>query len=249
VAFSARRLGLVPHVVVPECNSPEKNAAMRALGAALIVHGSDLAEAAAHAKALAAERGLWPVPSFDPLLVAGVGTYSLEFLRARPDLDVVYVPIGLGSGICGMIAAREALGHKAAIVGVVSAEAPAYARSFAAGTVVPCPARTGICDGLAVPNPHPDALDLIRRHVDRIVEVTDEEVMNAMRALFFQTHNVAEGAGAAGYAAVVRERDRLIGKTVGIVICGGNVDTHVFARVLAAAPLDPASAPDLGYRL
>jgi threonine dehydratase len=235
LAFAGSRVGIRPVIVVPEGNSKEKNAAMQALGAELIVHGQDFQDAVEHLAVLEAERGLTRVPSFHSLLVRGVGTYSLEFLRTAPPLDVVYVPIGLGSGICGMIAARQALGLTTEIVGVVSTEAPAYALSFDAGHPVSTnAAATRIADGMACRTPVPEAVELINAHVDRIVQVSDEEVEAAMRALFTDTHNVAEGAGAAGFAAIMQEREALAGKRAGMVLCGGNVDADVFARVLAA---------------
>ena len=234
VAFAARRHGLRAVIVVPIGNSTEKNAAMRALGAELIEHGEDFSAALAHAQELAAAQGLHAMPSFDRRLVLGVGTLALEFLRGAPDLDTVYVPIGLGSGICAMMAARDALGLKTRIVGVVSTLAPAYARSFASGRVEPHAATTQIADGMAVRQPNVEALAHIRRGVERIVEVTDAEVEVAMRALFSDTHNVAEGAGAAALAAVLAEKSAAAGRRAGLVLTGGNVDRAVFARVLAA---------------
>lgn len=235
LAFAGARAGIKTVILVPEGNSQEKNAAMRALGAELIVHGQDFQDCVDYLPTLADERGLFRVPSFHPLLVHGVGTYSLEFLRAAPPLDTVYVPIGLGSGICGMVAAREALGLKTEIVGVVSTEAPAYALSFEAGHPVSTnSAATRIADGMACRTPVPEAVDIINRHVARIVQVSDDAVEAAMRAVFADTHNVLEGAGAAGFAALMQERDSLAGRRVGVSLCGANVDSEVFARVLAA---------------
>ncbi|MEE8270455.1 MAG: threonine dehydratase [Alphaproteobacteria bacterium] len=233
VAFAAARNGLTATIVVPHGNSREKNAAMRVLGAELIEHGDDFQDALEHATALADRHGLFPMPSFHVALVCGVGTYSLELLRARPELDTVYVPIGLGSGICGLAAAREGLGLRSTIVGVVSAAAPAYALSFEARAPRSHPVTTRIADGMACRTPADGALEIIWRHVDRIVQVGDDEIEDAMRAIFTDTHNVAEGAGAAGLAALMRERDRMAGHAVGIVLTGGNVDRDVFARVLA----------------
>lgn len=232
VAFAARRYGIPVVVVVPEGNSVEKNYAMRALGVDLVVHGHDFQAASEHAARLAAERGLYRVPSFHPLLVRGVGTYALEFLRAVPDLHTVYVPIGLGSGICGMIASREALNLRTNIVGVVSAGAPAYARSFTEGASIDHEVTTRLADGMACRTPIADALEIIRTHAERIIEVTDEEVARAMRVLFTDTHNVAEGAGAAGLAALMKDQESMRDRKVGLVLCGGNVDADVFARVL-----------------
>lgn len=232
VGFAASRYGVPATVVVPRGNSVEKNAAMSALGAELIEYGDDFQAAREHAVRIAEERGLHMMPSFHPLLVAGVATYSIELFEAVRALDVAYVPIGLGSGICGMAAARDGLGLKTEIVGVVSAHAKAYAASFAAGKLVESPATTEIADGLACRRPEPDALDVIRRGVDRIVEVTDAEVRAAMRRLFECTHNTCEGAGAAATAAAIQERSRIAGRNVAVIASGGNVDRAVFAAVL-----------------
>jgi threonine dehydratase len=232
VAYAAQRAGLAVTIVVPHGNSIEKNAAMRALGAELIEHGTDFQAAREHANALASARDLLMVPSFHPLLVRGVGTYSLELLRAVPDLDTVYVPIGLGSGVCGMIAAREALGRRAEVVGVVSAHAPAYALSFAQRRMVEHRVTTRIADGMACRTPEPGALEVLWRHLARVVQVTDTEVEHAMRLIFTATHNVAEGAGAAGLAAALQEKDRLRNRRVAVILSGANVDHDVFARVL-----------------
>ncbi len=233
VGFGARRSGVPAVIVAPHGNSREKNAAMRALGVELIEHGDDFQASVEYARELAAERRLEMVPSFHPLLVRGVGTYALELLRAAPELDVVYVPIGLGSGICGVLAAREALGSRAEVVGVVSAHAPAYAESFRRRQAVERPALTRLADGMACRTPDPEALELIWRSVDRIVEVTDDEVAEAMRLFYECTHNVAEGAGAAPLAAALQERDRIAGRRVAVVLTGGNVDRELFAEVLA----------------
>jgi threonine dehydratase len=232
VGFAARRYGLRAVVIVPRGNSPEKNDAMRALGVELIEHGLDFQDAVEHAGRLAAAEGLWRLPSFDALLVGGVGTYALELLRAVPDLERLYVPIGLGSGLCGVLAAREALGRTLEVVGVTSTGAPAYARSFASGRPESHAVVTQVADGMAVRTPDPEALALIKRGAARVVEVTDAEVEAAMAALFIDTHNVAEGAGAAGLAALLREREANLGRTVGFVLTGANVDAVRFADVL-----------------
>jgi threonine dehydratase len=235
VALAARRNGFRVVAIVPHGNSVEKNAAMRALGAELIESGHDFQASSETAAKLAEERGWHRVPSFHTLLVRGVGTYGLELFRAAPDLDTVYVPIGQGSGVCGVMAARDALGLRTKIVGVVSDAAPAYALSFDAHHAIEHESSTRIADGMACRTPHPEALPFILRGVDRIVRVTDDEVEAAMRALFADTHTVAEGAGAAPLAALLRDRDSLRGQRVAIVISGGNVDTGVYARVLAGA--------------
>ncbi len=243
VGIAARRHGVAAAVVVPRGNSREKNAAMRALGVELVEAGDDFQASIEVADAIAAERGWHRMPSYHPDLVAGVGTYAVELFRAAPALDVVYVPIGLGSGACGVLAARAALGARAAVVGVVSAHAPAYARSLAAGRPESHPALTVLADGMACRTPAPAALDALAGRagapgLDRVVEVTDDEVAAAMRLLFSATHNAAEGAGAAALAALLQERRRapgaLDGRRAAVVLCGGNVDADVFARVLAA---------------
>lgn len=233
IALAARMHEIPATIVVPQGNSVEKNEAMRALGARLVEHGEDFQAAREHALALADVEGLHMVPSFHPFLVKGVASYSLELLNAVPNLDVLYVPIGLGSGICGAIAAREALGLTTEIVGVCSADAPAYARSFEYKEPVERPVRTRIADGLACRVPEKSALETILQHASRIVEVTDDEVEDAMRVIFSTTHNTAEGAGAAAVAAILKERHELAGRRTGAILCGGNVDREVFARVLA----------------
>ena len=232
VAFAASRQGLQAAVVVPHGNSREKNDAMRALGAELIESGDDFQAALEHAVEIARQRGWHRMPSFDTGLVAGVGTYSMEFLRAAPDLQTVYVPIGLGSGICGMLAAKQALGRGVDVVGVVSSAAPAYKRSLEGTELVSCPVETRIADGVACRTPDATALGLMRGRVARVVDVSDAEVAQAMHHAFSATHNVVEGAGALGLAAALKERELLRGRTVGIVFTGANVDTDVFAKVL-----------------
>ena len=233
IAYAAARAGMRVAIVVPHGNSREKNAAMRALGAELIEHGRDFQEALEFAERTAAEEGLRMVPSFDPALVRGVASYALELFGAAADLDTVYVPIGLGSGICGMIAAREALGLSTKIVGVVAENAPAYALSFAAGRVVTTASADTIADGVACRVPREDAVEIINRWAERIVTVSEAEIAAAMRFYFSDTHNVAEGAGAAPLAALLKERHAMERRRVGLVLSGGNVDREVYARVLA----------------
>ena len=235
IAYAARAFGLRASIVVPHGNSVEKNRAMRALGAELIEHGHDFDAALAHAREVAQARGLEMMPSYDPLLVHGVASYGLELLRAVPDLDTVYVPIGLGSGINGTIAARDALGRNTQVVGVVAERAAAYALSFAAGQPVATNSADTMADGMAVRVPDPAALAVMRQGCARVVTVSDEEIKAAMRAYFSDTHNVAEGAGAAPLAALLQERGKMAGKTVGLILTGGNVDTAVYQGVLAAA--------------
>ncbi len=236
VGFAARQHGIPVTIVVPHGNSVDKNNAMRALGVELIEEGRDFQASFEAASRLAHERGWHLMPSFDPLLVTGVASYGLELFRAAPDLDTVYVPIGLGSGICGTIAARDALGVRARIVAVVAASAPAYAKSIAAGRPIAHDATTRIADGMACRVPDPAALDLMRAGIERVVEVTDDQIEEAMRVVYEDTHNVAEGAGAAAAAAMLADRERIRGKAVGVILSGSNVDRPVFARVLSSAP-------------
>jgi threonine dehydratase len=234
LGFAASRHDVPACVVVPRGNAAEKNAAMRALGVELLEIGDDFQDAADAADAIARERGWHRMPSFHRALVAGVGTYAMELLRAAPSIDRVYVPIGLGSGACGVLAARAALGHRCTVIGVVSAHAPAYARSIAAGRLESHPVSTDLADGMACRTPVAEALHHLAAGLDGIVEVTDDEVADAMRAFVSDTHNLAEGAGAASLAAALQERDRVAGRHVGVILCGGNVDRAVAARVLAA---------------
>jgi threonine dehydratase len=242
VGFAARLHGIPAAIVVPHGNSTSKNAAMRALGVELIVEGHDFQASLEAAARIAAAREWHLVPSFHPSLVKGVATYSLELLRGVSDLDALYVPIGLGSGICGAIAARDALGLTTRIVGVVSASAPAYARSLAAGHVVSHDVTTRIADGMACRTPNADALAWIRRGADRVVEVTDDQVEAAMRAIYDDTHNATEGAGAAAVAALLADRDAIAGRRVAAVLTGANADRDVFARVLAGTVVSSADA-------
>ncbi|MSO20925.1 MAG: threonine dehydratase [Acidobacteria bacterium] len=232
VGFAAQRYGIPATVVVPHGNSAEKNAAMRAFGIKLIEHGEDFQSAREHAAHLAIEQSLHFVPPFHPLLVAGVATYCLELLQSIADLDAVFVPIGLGSGACAMVAARDALGLSTEIIGVVSTHSPAYAQSFAAHKLISVASQTKLADGMACRTPDPSALEIIFKGVSRIVEVTDDEVAAAMRTLFECTHNVAEGAGATSFAALLKEQSKWAGQRVAVIMSGGNVDSAVFASVL-----------------
>jgi threonine dehydratase len=233
VALASRMHGVRCVIVVPRGNSVEKNRAMKAQGAELIEHGADFQESLEFARGLAQERGFVMVDSFHERLVMGTATYALEFLESAPALDRVYVPIGLGSSICGFSAARNALGLSTEIVGVVAAESPSYALSFAQHKVVEAPARTKIADGLACRTPSASAMEVIWENVARIVEVSDDEIEAAMRALYQDTHNLAEGAAAAALAGAIREQEKNRGKRIGVILTGGNVDADVFARVLA----------------
>jgi threonine dehydratase len=233
IARAAARHGLSATIVVPRGNSVEKNAAMRALGATLVEHGDDFQQAREHAQALAEALGLHRVPSFHRDLLRGVASYWIEFFeQVQP--DVVLVPIGQGSGICACAAARAYTGAKSRIVGVVSAHATAYKDSFESGRLAEAPVSTQLADGMACRVPDEQALAIIRREVDDIVAVSDDEVAQAMRIYFSDTHNVAEGAGAAPLAAALQRREAFAGRSLGLALTGGNVDRTVFARVLAA---------------
>ena len=232
VAVAARMSGLDPVVVVPRGNSREKNAAMKAQGAELVVHGGDFQESLEYAQGIAESRGLHMVESFAEPLVHGTATYALELFRSVADLDAVYVPIGLGSGICGVIAARDALGLGTEIVGVCAERAAAYALSFEAGRPVSTNSADTMADGMACRVPDPDAVAIVNAGAARVVAVGEDEIEDAMRAYFTDTHNVAEGAGAAPLAALMRERDAMRGRKVALILSGGNVDREVYLRVL-----------------
>ncbi len=236
LAFAGRRFGVPVTIVVPLGNSREKNAAMLALGAEMIEHGRDFQAAREEAMRLADARDLHAVPSFHRDLVRGVSTYAFELLSEHPDLEVLYVPIGQGSGICGCISARDALGLKTEIVGVQSAAAPAYALSFAAGRVVSTDSADTLADGMATRVPDEEALVVIAKGASRIALVRDDEIAEAIRATWTDTHNLAEGAGAAALAAATKERARLQGRKVGLVLSGGNIDFDLFQRWVATAP-------------
>jgi threonine dehydratase len=233
IALAAARAGLPCAIFVPHGNSREKNAAMRAFGAELIVAGADFDESREHAAKFSAERRYHYVPSFHTDLVKGVATYALEMFTAQPDLDAVYAPIGMGSGICGLITVRDLLGLDTEIIGVVADNAPAIALSFEQDRPVPTNSANTFADGMACRVPHEESLAIIQRGAERVVRVREDEIAEAMRACFEDTHNVAEGAGAAALAALLRERDRMAGKRVGLVLSGGNIDREMFAEVLA----------------
>ncbi|MGE3914510.1 MAG: threonine dehydratase [Hyphomicrobiaceae bacterium] len=233
IARAAKAAGLASTILVPHGNSAEKNAAMRAFGAHLVEHGRDFDEAKNEAARLAASEGLHMVPSYHPALVKGVASYALELFAAAGPLDAVFVPIGMGSGISGLLAARDALGLATEIVGVVAAAAPAVALSFEAGRPVSTNSAATFADGLACREPHPDAIAVIRRGAADIVQVSEDAIAEAMRLLFETTHNVAEGAGAAALAALLVDKRRRPGARLGAILSGGNVDRPVFQRVLA----------------
>ncbi|MBR1187511.1 threonine dehydratase [Bradyrhizobium sp. AUGA SZCCT0169] len=233
LAFAARRFGVPATIYVPHGNSLEKNQSMRALGANLVEHGEDFQSAREECERHAEREGLELVPSFHRDLVMGVATYALELLRAADDIDVLYVPIGQGSGICGCILARDLLGLKTDIVGVQSTEAPSYALSFAAGTIVKTNSSNTLADGMATRVPDAEALAIIRDGASHIVQVTDDEIADAVRAYWTDTHNLAEGAGAAALAAALQEKPKLRGKRVGLILSGGNIDFDLFWKWVA----------------
>ncbi len=232
VGFAARLLGLHAVIVVPHGNSREKNQAMLAQGVELIEFGNDFQESLEYARGLAIRRGFAMVDSFHETLVMGTATYALELLKAASPLDAVYVPIGLGSSICGVAAARNALRLSTEIVGVVAAESPSYALSFAQRSLIEAPAKS-IADGLACRTPNADALQIIWENVAGIVEVSEAEIAEAMRIYYQDTHNLAEGAAAAALAGALKEKASCSGRRIGIVLTGGNVDAPLFAKVLA----------------
>jgi threonine dehydratase len=231
LAFAAGRSRIRCVLVVPHGNSHDKNRAMSALGAELVEHGHDFDAAKEFAVRLAEERGMEYIQTFRRDLVAGVSTYALELFRAAPELDAVYVPIGNGSGICGLISARDALNLKTKIIGVVSEGADAYARSFAARRVVPTDRADTFADGIATRVPVPESLDVILRGAEKVVTVSDQEIAEAVRWYFDDTHNVAEGAGAAPLAALAKDDPRR-GRRAGVILSGGNIDRGLFLRVL-----------------
>ena len=239
LAFAGSRYRVPVTIYVPSGNSVEKNRAMRAFGATLVEHGEDFQSAREEAERRARLDGLEFVPSFHPDLVMGVATYALELLRKAPNLDVLYVPIGQGSGICGCILARDLLGLTTEIVGVQSTEAPSYALSFAAGTVVETNSSHTLADGLATRVPDADALAIVLKGASRIVQVSDDEVAAAVRAYWTDTHNLAEGAGAVALAAAIQDKAKLRGKRVGLILSGGNIDFDLFNRWVVAGATAP----------
>ena len=234
LAYAGRRHGVPVTILVPQGNSVEKNAAMRAFGARLIEHGEDFEAARLEAMRLATIEGLTPIPSFARDLVLGVATYALEFFRGSPPLDALYVPIGQGSGISGCIMARDLLGLPTEIIGVQAEGAPSYALSLAAGQVVTTDRADTRADGMATRVPDPDAFAIIRRGASRIVTVSDDEIAAAIRAFWQDTHNLAEGSGAAPLAALLKDGEAMRGKRVGLVLSGGNIDLDLFRDWVAA---------------
>jgi threonine dehydratase len=232
ISLSAARVGIPATIYVPHGNSPDQNASMRAFGANVVEFGVDFDEARGEAMRVAAERELHYVPSFHLTLVRGVATYALELFRAAPPLDAVYVPIGMGSGICGVIAVRDLLGLKTEVIGVVAEKAPAMALSFAAGKPIPTATAKTFADGMATRDPQAEALEIILRGASRIVQVSEDEIAEAMRAYFDDTHQTIEGAGAASLAALLKERHLHRGKRVAVIASGGNIERARYERVL-----------------
>ena len=232
IAKAGAQFRLPVTIYVPRGNSVEKNRAMRAFGAELVEHGADFDEARVEADRVADDRNLHFVPSFHPWLVRGVSTYALEFMSAQADLDTVYVPVGMGSGICGLIMARDLLGLKTRIVGVVSENAPAYALSFEAGEVRETNSAATFADGVACRVPAPEAVALILKGAERILRVSEDAIADAMRAYYADTHNLVEPAGAAPLAAILQEREIVTGRKVGAIATGGNMDAAAFRQVL-----------------
>ena len=231
IAFNSARTNISATIIVTHGNSCEKNSAMLAYGAELLEYGDDFQEALEYAHAMAAEKSLHFVPSYTTELVCGVATYALEFFEATPHLDVVYAPIGLGSGLAGTIAARNALDLKTEIVAVVAEGAPAYARSLESERIVEAQVDT-IADGMACRRPNEEALEVFLQHKVRCVQVSDDEIEEAMRLYFTRTHNVAEGAGAASLAAAIKDFSKQR-RRVGVILSGGNVDRELYSRVLS----------------
>lgn len=233
IAYAAREHGMRAVIVVPHGNNPEKNAAMRSLGAELVEHGREFQEALEYSRELAAREGLHAVPSFHPWLVRGVATYGLELFHSVADLDAVFVPIGLGSGFCGLAAARAALGLKAALIGVVSEHAPAYQLSFRQGEFIEQPSTTRVAEGVACKTPNRDALEHIREHAHDVVTVSDDEAIDGVAELLRCTHQLAEGAGALSWAALKKHRESWQGKRVAVILCGGNASTALMREAVA----------------
>jgi threonine dehydratase len=232
VAIAAAKFGIPAVIVVPEGNSSEKNAAMEAFGGELVTAGKDFDESRLVAAKLQHERGYHFLPSFHRELVKGVATYACELFTGHPDLDVVYVPIGMGSGICGLITVRDLLGLKTEIVGVVAENAPAFALSFEAGRPIPTNSAMTFADGMACRDPQPEAFAIVAKGAARVVQVSEDEIAEAVRMYYTATHNLAEGAGAAPLAALLKEKDRHVRKRAGVILSGGNIDRPVFAQIL-----------------
>ena len=235
VALAAAGLRLPAVIVVPEGNSAEKNAAMRAQGAEVVIAGKDFDESREVAARIQEERGFHFVPNFHRDLAKGVATYALELFQAANDLDAVYVPIGMGSGICGLITVRDLLGLKTQIIGVVAENAPAFALSFEAGRPVPTNSARTFADGMACRVPQDEALAIMLKGAARIIRVSEDEIADAVRILYTDTHNLAEGAGAAGLAGLLKEKQTMQDKKVAVILSGGNIDMPAFHQILGGS--------------
>jgi threonine dehydratase len=244
IAYASAIAGIPATIYVPLGNSPDQNSAIAAFGARVVEFGKDFDEARVACAGVAAQRHLHYVPSFHRHLVTGVATYALELFQAAPDLDTVYVPIGMGSGICGVIGVRDLLGLTTEVVGVVARNAPAMALSFEAGRPVPTDSAQTFADGMATREPQDEALAIIRQGAARIVQLAEDDIAEAIRVYFRATHQVAEGAGAAALAALMQERERMAGKKAGVIFSGCNIDASVYRRVLAGeTPMPGDNAP------
>jgi threonine dehydratase len=232
ISFAAARAGIAAELYVPRGNSPDQNSAMSTFGATVVEVGKDFDEAKHEAWRAAKERELHFIPSFHRDLVVGVASYALELFRAVSALDTVYVGVGMGSGICGLITARDLLGLKTEIVGVGAANAPATSKSFAAGKPVTTPSALTFADGIATREPNAEAVEVICKGAARFVEVSEDAIAEAMRVYFDDTHQVSEGAGAAPLAALMQERERMVNRNVGVILSGGNIERARFRAVL-----------------
>jgi len=230
LSFAGSRAGLPVTIVVPENNSLDQNRAIKAFGAELIIHGKDFQAARMHSLQLQEQYGYLPIPPFMKELVVGVATYAYEFLATVKDLDTIYVAVGMGSGICGLIQTRDLLGLKTKIVGVVAEGAPTFALSFAAGKIINTDGADTIADGVATSEPMQQGFDMILQGADRIVSVSEAQIKSAMYRYYLTTHNLAEGAGAVPLAGLVKERETMKGKKVGVILSGGNIDYPRFTR-------------------
>jgi threonine dehydratase len=233
IAFAASRAGISATIYVPRGNSTDQNVAMRAFGATVVEFGRDFDEALAECHRVAREHRLHFIAPFNRDQVKGVATYALELFCAVADLDTVYVPIGMGSGICGLITVRDLLGLKTEIVGVVARDAPAMALSFAAGKPVSTDSALTFADGVATRDPRQEAVAIIKQGAARILQLGEDDIAEAVRCYFQDTHNVAEGAGAAPLAGLMQERARMAGKKVAVILSGGNIDASIYRQILA----------------
>ena len=233
ISFAGARAGIPVTIYVPNGNSSDQNAAMRAFGATVVEFGNDFDEARVECARVAQELDLHFIPPFHQDLVRGVATYAFELFRAVADFDTIYVSIGMGSGVCGLITARDLLGLKTEIVAVVARNAPAMALSFEAGRPVSTDSARTFADGMATREPQQEALTIIKRGAARVVQLGEDEIAEAVRIYFQDTHQVAEGAGAAPLAGLMHERGRMAGKRIGVILSGGNIDASVYQTVLA----------------